>query len=115
MTAPAPLQLFLFPWELASMPDYSRSMPSGVTLGKFWRRGRYAEAPPTSVHRHELVGWTVGCYAWLEPDPSPRAREGDALVRVLWFDVVLRQGPEPPGYSAPDWSNQAQYDGRGLM
>lgn len=31
-------------------------------------------------------------------------------TRILWFDVVLRHGPAPRVYRAPDWRNVAQGD-----
>lgn len=100
------LELILDPWQLESMDDYSRSLPSGTTIGKFWKRAVYAPNPvSTAVDRYVVVDWRVGCYAWEEPDPQT----GEPSVRILWFDVVLRHGPAPLNYDPPDWSNFGQW------
>lgn len=84
------LTLFLYPWELESMPEYSASLPTGTTIGKFWR-SRYGS------------GWYVGAYIE-DPDDRPNSRG------IVWFEVVLRHGPEPFRYDPPDWHNTADFD-----
>lgn len=105
MSARPRLELFLFPWELDAMSEYSRSFPSGTTPGKVWRREVFREvAVGVNEDGHTLVrkvhdGWIVGMY--LEPI-------GDR-VPIIWFDVVLRSGPMPRIYRAPDWDNYAHW------
>lgn len=84
------LKLFLFPWELDSMPEYSMSLPTGTTIGKVWRRRQHG-APSE---------WIVGMYV---PHRNPKT------VGIIWFDVELRHGPAPHGYQTPDWINYANY------
>lgn len=92
------LTLFLFPWELASMPEYSSSVPTATTIGKVWKRC-------------EFGCWIVGMYAFHIESETARDRRlhPNGWTRILWFDVVLREGPEPPGYRAPDWSNYSAW------
>lgn len=91
------LTLFLYAHELDSMDEYSYSLPTATTVGKVWkcRSGN---------------GWIVGLYTFHIP-PTPeelrRDRNSAGRTRILWFDVVMRHGPEPRGYRAPDWSNFA--------
>lgn len=77
----------LFLWELESMHDYSRSLPSATTIGKMWRR------------LMEPVGrnpyWIVGQYA---------RHDEPGQVRIRWLDVILKEGPKPYHYRAPDWT-----------
>jgi hypothetical protein len=93
------LELFLFLHELESMPDYSCTFPSATTIGKVWRRRepyRCLDEDPRARH-------FVGMYV-----PA-----GDAdHVRIIWFDVVLRAGPAPRHYEAPDWHNQEAWEAR---
>lgn len=107
------LELFLYPWELLSMPDYSCTLPGGTTLGKFWRRcGRGSGGTPRDDYALEAAAagcYSVGCYYAHVPDDSPRARAGDELTCIAWFVVVLRAGPAPRAYSPPDWSNHQQW------
>lgn len=88
------LTLFLYFYELDSMDEYSTTLPTGTTIGKFWKRNEnvFQDAPPK---------WVVKCYA---EDPDPEFR------RILWFDVVLREGPKPPGWEPPDWSNYQRWE-----
>lgn len=96
------LVLFLYPWELASMDEYSSSLPSATTIGKVWKRRDF---------RNPRGRWIVGMYAFnVEPETArDRRLHPNGWTRILWFDVVLREGPEPPGYRAPDWSNYAAW------
>lgn len=80
------LHLFLYPWELETMDEYSASMPSGTTIGKVWRSN-------TSIT--EEPKWVVRMYI---PDPDP------LQVGIATFDVTLRHGPAPRFYEKPDWS-----------
>lgn len=92
-----PLTLFLYAHELDSMDEYSHTLPSATTIGKMWRC-------------RVDGGWIVGLYAFHIPPTSEelrRNRNSVGRTRILWFDVVLRHGPKPRGYRAPDWSNFA--------
>lgn len=94
------LTLLLFAHELDSMDEYSCSLPTATTIGKMWKR-RSSETP---------AGWVVGLYAYhIAPTPEEirRDRHHAGRTRILWFDVVLRHGPAPRVYRAPDWSNFA--------
>lgn len=57
--------------ELDSLPEYSRSMPTGTCLHKCWKRKIYDDI------------WIVGCYGF----PDERG------FLNMWFNVVLLQGP----------------------
>lgn len=80
--------IYLFWWEFETMLDYSHSLPSGTTPWKMWRR----KGPD---------GWYVGQYV-----PCSRPECGpEKHVDIRWFKVELREGPIPPGYQVPDWTN----------
>lgn len=85
-------QIKLFVWELESMDEYSTSLPSAQTIGKMWRRSRRLYGLMRTGEREE---WMVGQYA---RDDNPN------LIRIRWLDVVLKEGPEPRNYHAPDWA-----------
>jgi len=99
------IDLILDHWMLDSMDEYSSTLPSGTTIGKFWKRAVYESATCDSVHRLVFCGWRIGCYGWEEPDPY----NGKPSVRILWFDATLRSGPAPVNYPRIDWSNFGQY------
>jgi hypothetical protein len=86
------LLLRLFLWELKSIPEYSTSFPTGQTIGKLWK----CNQDPISEPSH----WVVAMYI---PDDHP------GYVGIVWFDVELRAGPEPGGYSPPDWGNTKHF------
>lgn len=108
----------LYAHDLESMPEYSSTLPTGTTLWKIWRRlelhaGGFS-APPHAredLQRHVSAGvpveerWFVGQYV-------PCREHGERCpdhVGIRWFRVVLRAGPAPPAYRAPDWSNYARF------
>lgn len=89
--------LYLHRWVLDSINEYTTTLPSATTVGKFWKRDEYVWRrwmgyPPES----HVEDWSVGCYAECD-DPNK--------VSIIWFKVMLLEGPEPLGYRAPDWSN----------
>ena len=119
----------LFPWELASMDEYSCSLPSGTTMWKMWKNnwnayavgvtctncgfvGRASTASrPASTHcpgckTDGLVGtrlpehWFVGQYI---PCDIP------GQIGIRWHEVVLLEGPKPASYVSPDWSNYQRW------
>lgn len=96
-----PNRIRLYPWELASMDEYSSTMPTGTTLWKMWKRDRNNIPPRVYAVPHKS-DYIVGQY-------QPHHREPDKLVRVVWFEVQLLEGPEPAVYHPPDWSNFARY------
>ena len=58
--------------EFDALSDYSRSLPTGTTIGKRWKRRRY---------RHSvLVAWEMGEYV-------PSDREG--MVGVQWTNIEI--------------------------
>jgi len=67
------------------MPEYATSVPTGYVSGKMWRR--------------RLKELRVIMYTHRVADHAYMAH----------FDVVLRQGPKPPGYCPPDWGNYARW------
>jgi len=86
-----PRQVFLYRWELESMDEYSRTLPTGTTIGKVWRRAGFESG-------HGV--WVVGVYA-RALHPAHRGQ----YCRILWLEVVYKHGPAPRQYSPPDWSN----------
>lgn len=87
------LLLRLYWWELASMDEYSTSLPTGQTVGKLWKRNcnAFSDKPDD---------WLVGMYI---PDSTP------GYIGIVWFNVELKSGPHPPTYQSPDWSNYKQW------
>ena len=79
MKAPRPV-LFLYWHEYHSMPEYAYTVPTGIVSGKMWRR-RSEEL---------LSAMYVG-------------------QSIIWFDVVLRHGPQPPNFRPPDWHNYKEW------
>lgn len=90
------LKIFLYWWELESMPEYSCSLPSETTIGKVWRCDIMAYNK-----RAVLPLWYVGIYGESD-DPDVRL--------IHWHEVVLREGPRPAHYSPPDWHNTARWE-----
>lgn len=80
-------EIRLYGFELESMPEYSASLPTGTTLWKQWKSRRVGT-------------WYVGQYT---PHPDPDK------VGIRWSRVVLRHGPPPRGWRAPDWSRFETY------
>lgn len=72
----------LYPWELASMSEYSCSLPSGTVLWKMWARDR------NFGKRTTKKDWCVGQYAPYE-GPLPDR------IGIRWFEVQILEGPEP--------------------
>lgn len=98
-------RIYLYPWELASMDEYSTSVPSGTTPFKMWRRdlrSRITKEQHAQMERGQFrdEDWRVGQYYSL-PDPT--------RIGIRWFEVVLLEGPEPAGYVSPDWSNYQRW------
>ena len=91
------LELFLFSWELASMSEYSTTIPSGTTIGTLWKCNvNYKPQPGWSlVPDHSNPRWVVRMYSEHE-DPN--------RVSIIQFTVIMRHGPPPHVYRAPDWS-----------
>ena len=107
------LTLFLYRYELDSMDEYSSTLPSETTIGKVWKRciGCWRE-PRKEAALVVEAAWVVGLYAYVIPPTLrelSRNHNHTGSVRILWFDVVVREGPEPPGWRAPDWSNFAAW------
>jgi hypothetical protein len=86
------LTLYLYPHEVASMSEYSSTMPTGVVPGKVWRRNLNdgTSSPPE---------WVVCMYSEFF------TRNGREYAKCITFAVVYRQGPEPRNYEPPDWDN----------
>jgi hypothetical protein len=94
MTTERRPELFLYAHELASMPEYSLSVPTGTTVGKVWKRRVPYNAPELQA------SWVIGMYVY----------SGSlGHLRIVWSDVVLRSGPALRRYNAPDWSNFAAW------
>lgn len=89
------LTLYLHYEQLQGMSEYSTTVPTGTTIGKFWKRNE-ARVPGVGW---QVDGanpeWVVCCYAE-HYDP--------AFVRILVFEVVLLEGPPPRTWRKPDWS-----------
>lgn len=84
-------QIRLYIWELESMPEYSSTFPTGMTIWKQWRR-------------MTMIGWVVGQYVPYFPN----------AVLVRWSLVVLKHGPRPPTYTPPDWNRFLYYERGGF-
>jgi hypothetical protein len=84
------MTVYLYPWVLDSMDEYSCTLPTATTIGKVWKRRVPEDALPNDAK------WHVGMYVE-HSDPK--------RVKILWFDVELLSGPAPRAYSPPDWSN----------
>lgn len=93
-------EIRLFPWELESMDEYSCSVPSGTTLWKMWKRNRNAYRRTYPGEEPYPPSWMVGQYI---PHKDPE------YVGIRWFGVKILEGPQPVGWSAPDWSNFQHY------
>lgn len=115
-------EIRLYGYELASMPNYSTTIPSGTVLYKMWRRdnnqGRRFQIMearcPSTMEREECAerrrallkecegeDWYVGQYL---PSDIPEQ------VLIRWYKVVLKHGPQPRRWQPPDWHNQARYN-----
>lgn len=95
-----PNTIRLYPWELASMPEYSTSIPTGTVEFKMWRRDKRARVPRGRENELHEEDWQVCMYV---PHHLPDR------IGIKRFQVVLLQGPEPPSYHPPDWHNHAGY------
>jgi len=98
LVAECKLIIRLFAWELASMSEYSCSLPTGTTPWKMWKHNENAY-PNVPGRPAKKAKWWVGQY---------REPEGDS-VPIRWYEVIMRHGPMPTRYVAPDWSNYARY------
>lgn len=77
----------IFAWQLDSMDEYTVTLPTGTTPFKMWK---------TRVRQK----WMVGQYY---PIDVP------GQVGIRWFRVVYLEGPMPPGWRPPDWSNYERF------
>jgi hypothetical protein len=110
-------EIRLYLYELLSMPDYSSTMPTSTTPFKMWRRnnnvamririsesrcGRdmaideYLKLKAKLLKKYDGEDWFVGQYY---PIDTP------GRIGIRWFKVVLKEGPMPSGWQAPDWDN----------
>jgi hypothetical protein len=93
-------EIRLFLHELESMDEYSHSIPTGTTTFKMWRRRQYMWGT-VGVYT-EFVGQYVPDNKYGRPYPANR-------IGIRWYKVVLRYGPAPRSYFAPDWSNYQRF------
>lgn len=63
----------LYGFEFDSMPEYLRSLPTGTTLWKMWKRFNGKR-------------WIVGQYV---PHVNPNK------IGIRWFEIMFRSGPIP--------------------
>jgi hypothetical protein len=95
------LRVFLYWWELESMPEYSTTLPTGTTIGKVWRADKNAVHSVARQMAGAVYGsrppanWRMRMFI---PDAHPEMR------MAVSFKVTLRHGPMPRAYSAPDWT-----------
>ena len=83
------------------MGEYSCSIPTGTTAWKMWKCNMNAYPNPgLSGKPAREPRWVIGQYG--EP-------EGDS-VPIRWFVVVMKHGPRPLRYSAPDWNNFKRFN-----
>jgi hypothetical protein len=84
----------IFYWQLETMPEYSSSVPTGTTPFKLWKRNQNHRLPSLGPN------WLVGQYY-----PVPE----HGFTGIRWFRVSYLEGPEPPDWDPPDWSNYQRY------
>jgi hypothetical protein len=66
--------VYLTAEELAALPEYSTSLPTGVRAGKRWKRQKLFGSPEK--------GWLIGEYA-------PASGDIGAEMVVVWYDAVV--------------------------
>ncbi len=92
-----PSEIYLYAYELDSMPEYSCSFPTATTWWKMWKCDlnfpKVGEGP-----NGKLPKWIVRQYV-------PHATDPERLVTARWFEVVMKHGPKSPKWRAPDWDN----------
>lgn len=91
-------RIYLYPWELRSMPEYSTTLPTGTTTWKMWKRNVLARGEHGGLVATDE--WLVGQYVPCD-DPN--------YIGIRWHEVHLKAGPEPRIYRPPDWSNMDRY------
>jgi hypothetical protein len=110
-------EIRLYGYELFSMPEYSSTLPTETTPFKMWRKDNnvvirlrisnsrcgilddydaYLEQKWKLLNKYAGEDWYVGQYY---PIDTPRR------IGIRWFKVVLKEGPMPSGWQAPDWDN----------
>lgn len=109
------LFIYLLDHELKSMPDYTSSNPSAQTPGKVWRCTAHYFANAEHDMATKYLVRIYGEPFWKEvPRRSSwsELRDGKYMEQYspIWqFTVIRLEGPEPPGWRPPDWSNMARY------
>ena len=80
--------------ELEALPEYSISLPTGVIIGKRWKRNINFMAPSQMAHPFDGAelrrqpDWWIGEFV---TDPNPkRDKNGNArTVMVQWYKAIL--------------------------
>lgn len=81
-------EVFLYLWEIESMPIYTNTIPTAHTPGKVWRA-------------------RDACFMFMFGHPY---QCGDKTYSpVITHKIQVRYGPQPMNYKPPDWSNSGQY------
>jgi len=66
--------------EFNSLPEYSRSLPTGTTQGKVWKRHVNWNKPEESKE------WWLGEYGEHTPIAD---RDGEASVAIHWYYIAI--------------------------
>lgn len=69
------------------LPTYSTSIPTGTTIGKFWRCNTTHGTPDYS----EDGPWLLGCYERVLPPEKPGApgRRGRNQILIRWRAITI--------------------------
>jgi hypothetical protein len=79
--------------ELAALPEYTTTIPTGTQSGKRWKRNATWEGLDAQMrgHRTNPNGpWMMGEYGEpYDPPADARARPGEKFVPITWRDVLV--------------------------
>jgi hypothetical protein len=88
-----PSEIYLYTYELDSMPEYSCSFPSATTWWKMWKSDLNA-----FTGNGKPPHWVVRQFV-------PHVTDPENMVTARCFQVILKHGPQSPKWRAPDWDN----------
>lgn len=74
--------------EFRALPEYSCSVPSGVVVGKRWRRHEPYRRAPTCDGRGDCGHWLLGEYV-----------ADDGMIAIAWTPLTVRSTQPLPHLS----------------
>lgn len=80
MTLP---KVFMATATLLRIPNYSCSLPTGTTPGRYWRRAAIY------FHQEPSDSWMIGQYG----EPFPYGHELHGRTPIRWWQVVVTDAP----------------------